>query len=410
MPVMRLLLSALSVAVLLVVGSAVDAKPGKRSAPAVRAAGPQDGEAEARLIQVYRLIGQGLRHEALDKARALVGDYPHFQLAQLVYGDLLNSQVHALKTLGDVPMPMAQAAAPMLADLREESHLRLKALGERPPAQSIPAQFLKLSAQNKHAMAVDTSQSRLYLFENGSSGLRLVADYYISVGKMGVGKTSEGDLRTPLGVYFVSSNLNPKTLKRFYGVGALPLNYPNPFDLRNGRTGGGIWLHGSPPEQFARPPKATDGCVVLSNPDLQRIIRTVEIRTTPVVIAKNLHWVNAASLQPSAQALEAVLNAWRHAKSSGNLTRTLGFYASDFNSQGKPLQVWAQVLREEMPRLQGRELALKDLSILSWKDAQETAVVTFGEVAAGAVSGPVRRQYWMREKDQWKIFFEGVIG
>ena len=37
-------------------------------------------------------------------------------------------------------------------------------------------------------------------------------------------------------------------------------------------------------------------------------------------------------------------------------------------------------------------------------------VVTFGEVPAGARTGPVKRQYWVRQGPQWKIFFEGVIG
>ena len=37
-------------------------------------------------------------------------------------------------------------------------------------------------------------------------------------------------------------------------------------------------------------------------------------------------------------------------------------------------------------------------------------VVTFGEVAQGTRSGPIKRQYWLRQGGQWKIFFEGVIG
>jgi hypothetical protein len=37
-------------------------------------------------------------------------------------------------------------------------------------------------------------------------------------------------------------------------------------------------------------------------------------------------------------------------------------------------------------------------------------VVTFGEVPTGARTGPVKRQYWVRQGLQWKIFFEGVIG
>jgi murein L,D-transpeptidase YafK len=370
----------------------------------------RDGEAEARLIEIYRLIGAARGREALAKAEALVRDHPNFQLAQLVYGDLLSSQSRAVRVMGDVPDTTARAAGPMLADLRDESMLRLKALRERPPAGSLPSQFLTLSVRNKHAIAVDTSRARLYLFENNASGTRLIADYYISVGKLGIEKAVEGDLRTPLGVYFITNTLNPKTLKDFYGSGALPINYPNPYDVKRGKTGSGIWLHGTPSSQFARAPKATDGCVVLANPDLERILASVEVRTTPVVIAPQLTWVQPQNLRVDAKAFEDTLQAWRVAKSSGSVERTLGFYSNDFNSNGKTLMVWSQFLRDEIAKNRGRELQLKDLSVLSWKDTTDTMVVTFGEVADGAQSGATRRQYWMRQGSQWKIFYEGVIG
>ena len=344
------------------------------------------------------------------KAEALVRDHPNFQLAQLVYGDLLSSQSRAVRMMGDVPDTTARAAAPMLADLRDESMLRLKALRERPPPGSLPSQFLTLSVRNKHAIAVDTSRARLYLFENNASGTRLVAAYYISVGKLGTEKTAEGDLRTPLGVYFITNTLNPKTLKDFYGSGALPINYPNPYDIKRGKTGSGIWLHGTPSSQFARAPKATDGCVVLANPDLDRILASVEVRTTPVVIAPQLTWVQPQNLRVDAKAFEDTLQAWRVAKSSGSVERTLGFYSNDFNSNGKTLTAWTQFLRDEITKNRGRELQLKDLSLLSWKDTTDTMVVTFGEVAGGAQSGATRRQYWMRQGSDWKIFYEGVIG
>ena len=121
-----------------------------------------------------------------------------------------------------------KTAAPMLADLREESRIRLKALRERPRPGSIQSQFLALSPRTRHAIAVDTSKSRLYLFENSAEGLKLIADYYTSIGKSGIEKNLEGDQRTPL-------------------------------DVSRGKTGGGIWLHGTPPGQFSRAPKASDG-------------------------------------------------------------------------------------------------------------------------------------------------------
>ncbi len=390
------------------------AKPARTKAARLRTAKQEvvapAGQAEARLVEVYELISQSRTPEALVKTQALVRDHPNFQLAQLVYGDLLAARMRPIQTLGDVPASMLKAGAPVLDELRQESQARLRALRERPPPQTVPSQFMALSSLNKHAIAVDASRSRLYLFQNNATGLTLLADYYVSVGKLGLEKSSEGDSRTPLGVYFVTSNLDPKTLKDFYGYGALPINYPNELDTRRGKTGRGIWLHGTPPTQFSRAPLATDGCVVLANPDLARIIRTVEIRSTPVIIAKRLNWVNPSEVRAQSKPFEAALAGWRNAKTSGNLNQLLNYYSPDFKNKGKSLAQWTPTLRSEIDRVRGRSIELKNLSMLRWTDTTDTIVVTFGEVAAGAQTGPTKRQYWGRSGNEWKIFFEGVTG
>lgn len=369
------------------------------------------GAAEARLIEVYRLTGAGRTREALQRAESLVRDFPHFQLAQLVYGDLLTTQSRPVRDFGDVPPDLSNGhAGETLDDLRYESQMRLKALRERPPAGTLPSQFLALSPRNRHAIAIDASRSRLYLFENTPQQLSLVADFYISIGKSGIEKMVEGDARTPLGVYFIVSNLDPKSLSDFYGSGALPINYPNVLDSKRGKTGRGIWLHGTPPNQFARAPLASDGCVVLSNPDLEFLVRTVEIRTTPVVISPRLEWVAPYSVQAERKPFEDTLDAWRSAKSRGDVDQLLRFYTPDFNSFGKTLAEWAPALRSEVDKARGKPIQLKDLSYLRWTDAADTMVVTFGEVADGERSGPTKRQYWVRQGSEWKIFFEGIIG
>ena len=372
----------------------------------------RDGEAEARLIEIYKLIGQANTRDALPKAESLVADHPNFQLAQLIYGDLLagrNRPLPRMSAVGAVPDDLAKAGALQLSELREESQLRLRALRERPPAGYVPSQFLALSSQNRHAIAVDASRSRLYLFENTGAGLKLLADYYISVGKSGIEKKVEGDLRTPLGVYFITSNLDPNSLKDFYGSGALPINYPNQLDMRRGKTGSGIWLHGTPREQFSRAPLSTDGCVAIANPDLERIARTVEIRTTPVVIAPSLQWVAPQTLSADSKSFEEALRSWHTTKSSGDMAQLSSWYTPDFTSYGKTLAQWQPSMQAEVKKLAGRSVQLKDVSFLRWKDSHETMVVTFGEVVQGAKTGPTKRQYWTRQTGQWKIFFEGTI-
>ena len=382
---------------------------------------PLMGQAEARLIEIYQMISQARHREALKAAESLVKDHPNFHLAHLVHGDLLSLHTRPVRQLGDVPDTKALVAAEQLNVLRDESQRRLRALTERPPEGSIPTQFLALASQSKHAIAIDASRSRLYLFENRSpaaSGsllgdppqLKLLADFYISVGLSGIEKLVEGDKRTPLGVYYITSNLNPDSLPDLYGVGALPINYPNALDVRRGKTGSGIWLHGTPREQFVRAPQASDGCVVLSNPDLERLLATVQIRTTPVVIAPELHWVAPNALSKDRRQFEDALEAWRSAKSQGDLEGLRSFYSGRFQAQGRDLAQWWPRLENEVRanRKSPREVQLKDLSMLRWKDSEDTMVVTFGEVAQGQSRGTLRRQYWAREQDQWKIFFEGA--
>jgi len=96
----------------------------------------------------------------------------------------------------------------------------------------------------------------------------LIKDFYVTIGKNGTGKYTEGDLKTPVGVYFVTGFINPKELPDLYGDGAYPIDYPNVWDQRHGRTGFGIWLHGTPSGTYSRPPRDSNGCVIVSNHDL----------------------------------------------------------------------------------------------------------------------------------------------
>lgn len=386
-----------------------------KSRPVKNSTAPQY-EAESKLIEIYKMIGNSQSKQALKHAQQLTTDYPNFQLGHLVYGDLLLLQSKPIQTLGEVPALLAKPAvnAQALADLREESALRIKALKERPALGTIPSQLLGLTTRNKHVIAVDAGKSRLYLLENSGVGLRLIADYYISVGKAGIGKYLEGDLKTPLGVYYLTTPVDPKLLAPLYGGGALPINYPNPFDQRLGKTGSGIWLHGTMPEKYSRQPKSTDGCVVLANPDLRKLMATVAVKTTPVIIAHQLQWVQPAQLVPERQQFEASLNQWREAKNTAQIDRLYGFYMSDFYNYGKTLKDWWPSVQQDIKTANKRTFQWREVTTLMWRpDAgsknPNIMVVTFDESITGSKQANTKRQYWMQVGNQWKIFFEGTI-
>ena len=238
---------------------------------------------EARLIAVYRAIAAGDR-QALPLAASLVRDVPGFQLGQLVYADLLLARSGSfpdLTTATDGP----PAVREQLQKLRAEADRRLNALSEMPPPGTVPEQLLRLAPNVRHVVVVDASHSRVYVFEQQAGGLQLIRSFYASVGRAGFDKRVEGDLRTPLGVYFITSRLDDQQVEELYGIGALPLNYPNEHDRRLGRTGSGIWLHGVPRATYSRSPYATEGCVALANDDMAYLMAVLQTRRTPVIIA-----------------------------------------------------------------------------------------------------------------------------
>lgn len=385
-------------------------------------AGAFKGSPESRLIGIYRLIGQQHPEMALDAAAALTRDVPGFKLAQLVYADLLSARSGSTPGFGAAGPALAASAGLQaeVADLRDEAQQRLRALQERPPEGLVPAEFIVLPKAVHHAIAVDTTRSRLYLFENGPKGMRLVSDHYVSVGKQGVDKTVEGDQRTPLGVYFVSDRVGQSSLRDTFGAGAMQLNYPNLFDQMNGRTGSGIYVHGVPFNTYSRPPKDSDGCVTLANDELLKLMNTVPIHDTPVIITRKIHWVaDDAARVHQAEILDAV-NRWQAVRAGDDVAALGAFYrpgaapdtpAAPPVPPSQPVVRWVRGKRVvSAPPVPPKDpIAFDNLSVMTWSDDKETMVVTFNERGSRTHRETTLRQYWERDASKWKIVAEGTV-
>ena len=391
--------------------SSSPSKEQKKPASPMRpvATGLSTAEIEMRLQAIYTAIAHADNRRALDLAEQLTRAQPNFQLGQMLYADLLLAQTRPVAMPGSAPESLNRAAPGVMTDLRAEAKARIKALQDRPPAGTLPENFTALSNWNSQAIAVDIDKSRLYVFARNAQGqLQLVHDYYISIARLGAVKTNEGDLRTPLGPYFITSQLYAAQLPAFYGAGALPLNYPSPYDVRRGKSGSGIWLHGTPPQQYSRPPQASEGCVVLTNPDFDVLAQTVALRSTPVVIAQALRWVQADTWQAD---FNAAWQAWRSHKLQGSGPALAPFYYASFSGQGG--QNWVSFYRQLQAEMRQNPVITSDISKVSrvyWREAadEEVVVVTF-EQTLGAKEKK-RRQYWRRKAPYpWRIFYESDV-
>jgi murein L,D-transpeptidase YafK len=361
---------------------------------------------EASLINILLEINARNLDKALAETEKLLRSHPNFRLAHLIRGDLLLARARPLRTMGDVE----HAPPGQLEELRNEAKLRIQRSKEPPPSDKLPRHVLQLHPGQEYAIVADTSTSRLFLFRNAMGEPVYVADYYISTGRNGAEKLKQGDQKTPLGVYFVTASLPRKKLSDFYGSGAFPISYPNEWDRRQGRNGYGIWLHGTPSDTYSRPPRASNGCVVLTNQDLDAIATKLQAGMTPVVITGGMEWVDAAEVRRERQALGQALEAWRRDWESRDTERYLGHYSREFSSGKQNLADWARQKRRVNAGKTWIKVRLSEVSMFRYPGHTDLAVVSFDqEYSSNNLSNRMKkRQYWIREAGGWRIIYEGA--
>ncbi len=363
--------------------------------------------AESLLVKSLLEISEGKNQQALNTIDQLIRSTPNFKLAYLVRGDLLMAQGKYLQAFGSADNNPTEA----VKDLQEEARVRIERYLSKQELEKQPNLLLAPNEQQSHLIVVDTNKSRLYLYKNENEHLKYVADYYITVGKNGVVKQNEGDKRTPIGVYFAGAKLT-QPLPDLYGDAAYPLNYPNEWDKENNRKGSGIWLHGTPSSTYSRPPRASDGCVVLTNQDLKALAPILQSGKTPIIIANNLEWMdNANSSEAEKQALTTALDNWLNDWRSQDTSKYLAHYSKDFSSNGINLEQWSEHKYRVQAGKPNVEISLSNISMFSYPDNQKKMVVVdfVQDFNSPALKNKMqKRQYWIQENSTWKIIYEGA--
>ncbi len=365
----------------------------------------ESDSADAGLKHAFLAIDQGRLDAALQEVDRLIAEHPNFRLAHLLRGDILLARARPLKTLGNT----GHANPHRIDELRAEALARVRTFRDPPPRGRVPHHLVQLDPAQRHVIVVDTRRSRLFLYENDGGVPHLVADYYTTLGRNGVAKQVEGDQKTPLGVYFVTSSIPGQKLPDLYGWGAFPINYPNAWDRMMGRTGFGIWLHGVPADTFARAPQASDGCIALSNPDLERLGTSIQVGITPVVVSDEVRWVDLRELETRRAAFRQTLETWRADWESLDTERYLAHYSDRFRSEAMNRHAWGEHKRRVNSSKLWIKVGIGDPSIFLGPGIPEVMVVTFDQDyrSSNLTQRSRKRQYWVREKGAWKIVFEG---
>ena len=360
---------------------------------------------EAHLAKSLQAIKNSRLDIALNEVDSLLRINPNFKLAHLVKGDVLMARAGAIDNFGSA----AHAPRDKIEDLRDEARVRLQRVLSRSDIKLIPRFLWKLDARQKYALVVDTSRATLFVYENVNGEPRYVTDFYITIGKLGTEKFAEGDKRTPIGVYFVKAELPKSRLADMYGSGAYPLSYPNEWDRKNKRTGSGIWLHGTPSGTYSRPPRASDGCVVLANEDLNKLAPYLQVGITPVIITNQMDWSNEQD-QGERDALLQEVEQWRKDWASLDTGAYLRHYSRDFSSDSADYAAWAKQKQQVNSAKSWVKVTLSNVSVFTYPEQPNMVVVNFEQDynSSNLSNRMKKRQYWIKHNNRWQIVYEGA--
>ncbi|MBL0124005.1 MAG: L,D-transpeptidase family protein [Betaproteobacteria bacterium] len=365
-------------------------------------------EVEASLVRALETLKAGGIQPALRELDAALAKNPNFRLGHQMKGDLLMAKAGSPVAFGG-----GKSQPELVASLRDEAKVRFNRYFDAPPADALPTALLQLAPHQQHALLLDSEKSRIYVFKNVDGQPRYLADFYISGGKNGFEKGREGDQRTPLGVYHITSSMGREKLTDFYGPGAFPINYPNEWDKRLGKNGSGIWIHGTPSSTYSRPPRASDGCVVLTNDDFAQISKFVEPGVTPIVIVPTVQWQSPDQWLEFRDTFSTALNVWKTDWESLRMDGYLSHYSDKFDADGKDIKDWISNKRRINASKNFVKVNISNLSIFEYPITPGTppmVMVTFDQDYRSSNNAVkmTKRQYWQREEGRWKIIYEAA--
>lgn len=367
---------------------------------------------EARLVAALDRLSAGQMHLAMKELAQLVKEQPNFRLAQLIYGDLLQAQSGGINDL------RLNSRNSRLRALIEEAHLRWSQRRDGPAEDAVPNALLRLALREERAILVDLKASRLYLMWSVGNRPRVLEDHYVGIGKAGSGKQAEGDHRTPVGAYRITDYLNRESLQEkyednayLYGVGALPVSYPNLHDRLLSRTGSGIWLHGVPDKTYVRPPRSSRGCVTMANNDFSYLLKEVVPGHTLVIFSDEVEWISPTEAKIRELEVLDALEQWKTDWASEDSDAYFSHYAEDFKTPKLTLEEFLAQEQSIRAARKHSEIEIDNLSVIDYPGEKHTFLVTFRQTSKQAgLRGFVRKQQYWRKNQQgmWQIIHEGL--
>ena len=280
----------------------------------------------------------------------------------------VNARDSGLSYNGDSPVPYATSA-------------------EKNSSNLIPSPLVKLSGDTEsYVLIVDKSQQKLMLYQYSGS-LRCLKIFNCTTGLKSGNKQTNGDMKTPEGIYFFTNVWERMDLIKTYGrkeasqfgIRAFNLDYPNEADRIKRRNGFGIWLHGTDNEDRLKPENSR-GCIVVSDADLAELTQYISLNKTPVIIVNEISYSPTAILEDQYMAVADFIEKWRKSWENRDYEAYEAAYSSSFKSGKMPFNRWITGKKQTLQKYNSISITFSNIKIL--KSAEYYVVEFFQEFRA----------------------------
>ncbi len=234
--------------------------------------------------------------------------------------------------------------------------------------EAIDTRFGYYEEPRKHLLIVDKAAERMVFYDYQGGRLIKEGEYNATLGDAQGDKFVEGDLKTPVGTYRITSRLAQDThqLDPYYGPIALTTNYPNLHDRKLGKTGHGIWLHGLP-LNGARENENSEGCVVIDNDEL--VALDARVSRDQIIMMINEEGKLEADDTHLAQIL-ALLFEWRYYWKTNDIEPYLALYSDDFTRHdGMPRAPFDRMKRTIFERGEDKRIGFSNIEIAPYPNS-----------------------------------------
>jgi murein L,D-transpeptidase YafK len=189
-----------------------------------------------------------------------------------------------------------------------------------------------------HILVVEKSSQTIHLYQYEDGKYRLAKSMACSTGENVGDKAIEGDKKTPEGFYIFNKKSLEHELAPIYGILAYPMDYPNFWDRKLGKKGGGIWMHGTNKDLV---PLDSNGCVELQNIDIMNLEGLLRLYDTPIVVYHDIEYARPDQLKAEAAKIKAFIESWRKAWVNKDFQAYKSKYSKNFvNSDNRSYQAW----------------------------------------------------------------------